>query len=263
MKLSVRESGFLEPVSDYPLDWSLGQIKELDYDGVELCMVPDRVGRGPRATRRGTWYSEYDAEGRRKIRQRTESLGLEIPTLSSDWAWGFSEFCPELSQWDRGVEIWGEDVEFARDVGARVILIHFAVATGTWEQAKKLLGRAADHAASRGIVLGYEGSIWHRVGLGGQETLVKMVDEIGSPGLQIYVHPNGDTAKQVKDVEEVGNRICALHSSALNPEIDYSQVFAALKKVGYDWYWCFEVGGELIQQAVQPWRELAKKAGVA
>ncbi len=259
MKLSVRESGFREPVSEYPLDWALGRIKELGYDGVELCMVPDRVRRWPRATRRGAWYSEYDAEGRKKLRQRAESLGLEIPTLSSDWAWGYSEFNPDMSQWDRGVEIIGEDVEFARDVGARAILIHFGVSTGTWEQAKRLLGRAADHAAARGIVLGFEGSIWFRAGLGGQETLVRMVDEIGSPGLKIYVHPHGDTAQQVKDVEEVGDRICALHASALDDKVDYGQVFAALKKVGYDWYWCFEVGGDLIAKSVQPWRELARR----
>ena len=84
---------------------------------------------------------------------------------------------------------------------------------------------------------------------------------IGSPGLKIYVHPHGDTAQQVKDLEEVGDRICALHSSALDDKVDYGQVFAALKKVGYDWYWCFEVGGDLIASSVKPWRELAKKHG--
>ena len=81
-----------------------------------------------------------------------------------------------------------------------------------------------------------------------------MVDEIGSPGLQIYVHPQKDTAPQVEDIRTVGKRICALHSSALNPEIDYGQVFAALKEVGYDWYWCFEVGGDLIAESARQWR---------
>ena len=45
MKLSIRESGFREPVAEHPLvDWSLGRIKELGYDGVELCMTATRVG---------------------------------------------------------------------------------------------------------------------------------------------------------------------------------------------------------------------------
>jgi sugar phosphate isomerase/epimerase len=262
MKLSVRESGFRESVADHPLDWALGRVKELGYDGIELCMVPDRVGRGPRATRRGAWYSEYDAEGRKKLVDRATSLGIEIPTLSSDWAWGYADYNPKLSQWDRGIEIINEDVDFARDVGAKVILIHFAVSQGSWEEAKTLLGRAADYAARRGIVLGFEGSIWFRVGLGGQETLCRMVDEIGSPGLQIYVHPQKDTKQQVEDIRTVGKRICALHSSALNPEVDYGPVFAALKEVGYDWYWCFEVGGDLIAESATKWREMAKQHGV-
>jgi sugar phosphate isomerase/epimerase len=84
-----------------------------------------------------------------------------------------------------------------------------------------------------------------------------MVDEIGSPGLQIYVHPHGDTESQVKSIEEVGNRICALHASAINPEVDYGKVFQALRAVGYDWYWCFEVGGDLIAESAKKWREIA------
>jgi sugar phosphate isomerase/epimerase len=48
----------------------------------------------------------------------------------------------------------------------------------------------------------------------------------------------------------------------LNPTVDYGQVFAALKAVGYDWYWCFEVGGDLIAESVRPWRELAGRHGV-
>lgn len=263
MKLSVRESGLREPVSEYPLDWAIGHIKKLGYDGIELCMNPDRVRRGPRSNRRGAWYLEYDKEGRQKLKNRAAEVGLEIPTLSSDWAWGYAEFNPDLSQWDRGVEILCEDVDFARDVGAKAILIHFGVATGTWEQAKKLLGRAAEYAAKQGVILGFEGSIWFRAGLGPQETLVQMVDEIDSPGLKIYVHPHGGTEQQVKDVLEVGNRICALHSSVHNPEVDYSKVIDALKQVGYNWYWCMEVGGDLIPQSAETFKKIFQENGVA
>ena len=264
MKLSVRESGFREPVAEHPLvDWSIPRIKELGYDGVELCITATRVIPGrPRASGRGVWYREYDAEGRKRMRDKAQEIGLEIPTMSSDWAWGYADFNPDLSQWDRGVEILGEDAAFAKDVGAKVILIHFGTSTGTWDQAKRLLTRAAEHGQKNNIIFGVEGSIWFRVGLGGQDTLCKMVDEIGSKHLQIYVHPQRDTEQQVKDILEVGNRICALHSSALNPEVDYGKVFEALKKVGYDWYWCMEVGGDLIPESVGKWHELAKKHGV-
>ncbi|TAK22669.1 MAG: sugar phosphate isomerase/epimerase [Chloroflexota bacterium] len=263
MKLSVRESGFREPVADHPLiDWSLPRIKELGYDGVELCMTATRVGR-PRTSGRGAWYAEYDAEGRARLVDKAASLSLQIPTLSSDWAWGYADFNPDLSMWDRGVEILAEDAKFAHDVGARSILIHFGTSTGTWSQAQRLLTRAAEHAAKQNVVFGFEGSIWFRTGLGGQDTLCKMVDDIGSPNLQIYVHPQRDTDQQVKDIREAGKRICALHSSALSDGIDYKRVFAALKEVGYDWYWCLEVGGDLIVDSVAKWHKIARESGVA
>ncbi|HLH73483.1 MAG TPA: hypothetical protein VKX96_09380 [Chloroflexota bacterium] len=89
-----------------------------------------------------------------------------------------------------------------------------------------------------------------------------MVDEIGSAGLRIYVHPHGDTASQVKSIEEVGDRICALHASALNPEVDYGQVFTVLRRVGYDWYWCFEVAEDLFAASAKGFDKLAREFGL-
>jgi sugar phosphate isomerase/epimerase len=233
----------------------------MGYQGVELSTQPDREARGYRQ-RRGIWSERLDSNARAQIKAAAAANGLEIPTLSSDWAWGYSDFHPTLAAWDRGLELLISDAVLARDLGAKAILIHFGTSTGTWDQAKALLKHAADEAAKLGVVLGFEGSIWFRAGLGGQETLVRMVDEIGSPGLRIYVHPHGDTAAQVRDIEQVGDRICALHASALNPEVDYGQVFAALKRVGYDWYWCFEVPEDLFAPSVAGFRELARQYGL-
>jgi hypothetical protein len=85
-----------------------------------------------------------------------------------------------------------------------------------------------------------------------------MVDEVNSPALKIYVHPHGDTASQVQAIDEVGERICALHASALQPDVDYGQVFAALTRAKYDWYWCFEVGEELFASSAAGFRELTR-----
>jgi hypothetical protein len=86
-----------------------------------------------------------------------------------------------------------------------------------------------------------------------------MVDEIASPALRIYVHPHGDTTAQVRDVEQVGDRICTLHASALNPEVDYRRVFAALERVNFDWYWCFEVSDDLFEASATSFGELARQ----
>jgi len=257
VKVSIRESSFRATPSELPLDQSFAKLAQMGYQGVELSTIPDREARGYRQ-RRGVWAGTLDGENRARLKLAAAANGLEIPTLSADWAWGYSEFHPTLATWDRGAELFVEDARLAADLGAKSILIHFGVSTGTWDQAKAILKSAATEAEKVGVVLGFEGSIWFRAGLGGQDTLVRMVDEISSPGLKIYVHPHGDTAAQVRDIDEVGDRICALHASALNPEVDYTQVFAALQRAKYDWYWCFEVSEDLFESSANGFRELTR-----
>lgn len=261
MKLSLRESAFRAPPLELPLDKSFAELARMGYQGVELSTIPDREARGYRQ-RRGIWAEMLDSARRAEIKAAATAVGLEIPTLSSDWAWGYSEFHPSLADWGRGAELLVKDAELARDLGAGSILIHFGVTTGTWDQAKGVLKEVAAEAEKFGVIMGFEGSIWFRAGLGGQDTLVRMVDEIGSPALKIYVHPHGDTASQVQSIEEVGDRICALHASAINPAVDYGQVFAALARVGYDWFWCFEVGQDLFEQSVTDFNDLARRHGL-
>ena len=262
MKLSIRESAFRASPAELPLEQAFAELARLGYQGVELSTIPDREARGVRQ-RRGIWAGMLDQQQRARIKAAAAAAGLEIPTLSADWAWAYSEFHPTLAGWGRGAELIVEDAKLAADLGAKVILIHFGISTGTWDQAKGLLQEVAAEAAKLGVVLGFEGSIWFRVGLGGQETLVRMVDEIASPGLRIYVHPHGDTAAQVRAIDEVGDRICALHASALNPEVDYGQVLAALRRANYDWYWCFEVSQDLFASSAAGFQELAQKHGLA
>lgn len=255
MRLSLRENAFKASPLELPLDQSFAELARLGYQGVELSTIPDREFRGYRQ-RRGIWAEMLDAAHRAEVKAAAAAVNLEIPTLSADWAWGYSEYHSSLDGWARGAELLVKDAELARDLGARAVLIHFGSSTGTWDQAKGILKEIAAEAERLGVVLAFEGSIWFRVGLGGQETLVRMVDEIASPSLKIYVHPLGDTAAQVRSIEEVGDRIRALHASAINPDVDYSQVFAALARVGYDWYWCFEVGPELFERSVADYNEL-------
>lgn len=262
MKVSVRESAYRASPAELPLEQAFAELARLGYQGVELSTIPDREARGIRQ-RRGIWAEKLDATQRARIKEAATAQGLEIPTLSADWAWGYSEFHPTLSTWERGAELIVEDARLAADLGARAVLIHFGVSTGTWDQAKGIVRDVAAEAERSGVVLGFEGSLWHLVGLGGQDTLVRMVDEIGSPAFRIYVHPHGDTAAQVRAIDEVGERICALHASALNPAVDYGQVFAALQRAKYDWYWCFEVSQDLFASSVSGFRELLSRHGGA
>jgi hypothetical protein len=53
----------------------------------------------------------------------------------------------------------------------------------------------------------------------------------------------------------------ALHSSFPSVQVDYRKMLAALKEVGYDWYWCFEVGQDRAGQAVADFRHIQKVYG--
>jgi sugar phosphate isomerase/epimerase len=260
MKLSVREGPFRASPADLPLDKAFAELARLGYQGVELSTIPDREARGVRQ-RRGVWPERLDAGRRAQIKAAAATAGIEISTLSSDWAWAYSEFHPTLDGWDRGAELIVADAGLARDLGARAILIHFAVSTGPWDQARGILKEVAAEAEKLGVILGFEGSLFPLLGHGGQDQLVRMVDEVGSAALRIYVHPHGDTASQVKSIDEVGDRICALHASALDPNVDYRQVFAALRRAHYDWYWCFEVPEDLFAASATGFQELIRHSG--
>lgn len=261
MKVSIREGAFRATPSELPLDKSFAELARLGYSGVELSTIPDREARGFRQ-RRGVWAEKLDAGKRAKIKASAAAVGLEISTLSSDWAWGYSEFHPTLDGWDRGAEIILEDAKLAADLGAKSILIHFGTSTGPWDQARGILKEVAKEAEKTGTILGFEGSLFYGLGLGGQDQLVRMVDEVGSSALKIYVHPHGDTASQVKAIDEVGERICALHASAIDRGVDYGQVFAALKRAKYDWYWCFEVANDLFESSINDFKDIARQYGV-
>jgi sugar phosphate isomerase/epimerase len=261
VKVSIREGSFRATPSELPLEKSFAELARLGYDGVELSTIPDREARGFRQ-RRGVWAEKLDAGNRAQIKASAASVGMEIPTLSSDWAWGYAEFHPTLDGWDRGAEIILEDAKLAADLGARSILIHFGTSTGPWDQARGILKEMARAAEKTGTILGFEGSLFYGLGLGGQDQLVRMVDEVGSPALKIYVHPHGDTASQVKAIDEVGERICALHASAIDRGVDYGQVFAALRRAKYDWYWCFEVANDLFESSITDFKDIARQYGV-
>jgi len=264
MKVSLRV-GFRrdDPVS--PLDGVLAECREMGYEGVELMLstsypfggTPGRRGGG-----RGPWSSEsVTPELRERLRESSRRHGVEISTLSADWAWGYAQYNPRLSQWDRGVELLRSDVGLAADLGARAMLMHVGESQGSWEEIKSIVARTVEEGARREVKVGFEAGIFARTGLGGLEALIKLVDELDTPWFGVYEHcywPRGDMQPH-EEIRLVGHRMVALHSSALNVQVDYERMLEALREVGYDWYWVFEVGWEQAQQSVQGWRYLMKK----
>src|SRR5207249_940549 len=105
----------------------------------------------------------------------------EISTLSADWAWGYAQYNPRLSQWERGVELLRSDVNLAADLGAGAILIHVGESQGSWDEIRSIVSRVVEEGARREVKIGFEAGIFARTGLGGLEALIRLVDELNTP----------------------------------------------------------------------------------
>ncbi|HEX2037729.1 MAG TPA: sugar phosphate isomerase/epimerase family protein [Chloroflexota bacterium] len=266
MKVSLRV-GYRrdDPVS--PLDGVLRDCREMGYDGIELMVSPSYPyggAAGRRGGGRGPWASEsVSAELRERLRESAARHGVEIATLSADWAWGYAQYNPRLSQWDRGAELLRADVDLAADLGARAMLMHVGESQGSWEEIKGIVARTVERAARREVRVGFEAGIFARTGLGGLEALIKLVDELDTPWFGVYEHcrwPRGELQPH-EEIRLVGQRMVALHSSALNVQIDYGKMLQALQEVGYDGYWVFEVGWDQAQASIDGYRYLMRVHG--
>ena len=262
MKVSLRV-GFRrdDPVS--PLDAVLRDCHEMGYDGIELMLSPSYAyGPSGRRGSRGPWSSEsLTPDLREQLRQSARRHGVEISTLSADWAWGYAQFNPHLSQWDRGIQLLRSDVGLAADLGARAMLMHVGESQGSWDEIKRIVSETIEEAARREVKVGFEAGIFARTGLGGLESLIKLVDELKTPWFGVYEHcywPRGELQPH-QEIELVGQRMVALHSSALNVQVDYPRMLGALKAVGYDWYWVFEVGWDQAQTSINGWNYLMQQ----
>jgi hypothetical protein len=172
---------------------------------------------------------------------------LPILSLSSDWAWAYAVFFPELKDWSRGVEFLAEDARLARDLGAHTLLVHFATSKGSWQDCKALIADVAAAGEQYGIRFGYEANIWELIELGGFEGLLRMTDEVGSPYFGVYLHnayPRSGLPLET-EIERAGSRLVpVMHSSSLTSgqvEIDYPKAFAAMKTHFGEGVYTFEV----------------------
>jgi len=260
MKVSIRV-GFERPEEEgqHPLDSILKKVSGWGYDGIELMLMPPGLFGGPP----GAWSPNLTQEDRKTMVQLAEKYNVEIATLSADWAWGYSQYMPTLDHWQRGMEILKSDIRLAHDLGAKAILVHFGASrSDSWEQAKAMATELAEEGERQGVRVGFEGGIFEGIGLGGLDALVQLVDEINSPWFGIYEHcywPHGDMQPH-EEIELVGKRIFCLHTFTIDPEhIDYAAMCKALKEVGYDWYWVFEIPLEAAEESKKAWEEVMAK----
>ena len=162
-----------------------------------------------------------------RLRQSAKRHGVAIATLSADWAWGYAQYHPRLSQWERGVELLRSDVNLAADLGAGAILIHVGESQGSWEEIRGIVSRVVEEGARREVKIGFEAGIFARTGLGGLEELIRLVDELDTPWFGVYEHcywPRRRERQPHEEIRMVGHRMVSLHSSQPSVQIDYEQM---------------------------------------
>ncbi len=240
MKVSIRAS--LRPVrgSDvHPLKWAFEEGSRLGFDGLELCMEAGAWS----FDLAGSWTDEL-IDG---IKELCRQYNMSIYSLSSDWAWAYASFFPELKGWGRGVELIANDAKLARELGAHTILMHFATSKGSWEDCRSLLKDVASVGEETGVALGYEANIWERLGFGGLDSICRMTDEVGSSHFGVYLHnayPRAGLPLH-EEVAEAGKRLVkTMHSSSLvsgRVDIDFEKAFDAMKTYFSDGVYTFEI----------------------
>jgi hexulose-6-phosphate isomerase len=231
----------------------------MGYDALELMLMPGRMWGPPEIS---PWSPALTSEDRQSILKVTSEHGIEIGSLSADWAWGYSQYNPRLDHWGRGVEILKGDIELAQDLGASVILVHFGSSkSDDWDQVRAIATELAETGERCKVKVGFEGGIFARVGLGGLDALARLIDEVDSPWFGAYEHcywPRGEQQPH-EEIAMLGERIVCLHSSRLDFEhVDYEKMCAALKEIGYDEYWVFEVEGMGLEMAAESQKGFAE-----
>ena len=245
MKTSIRAS--MRPVrgSDaHPLLWAFEQGSNLGFDGLELCMGANR----------NSFHSAWSEQVVADTLALCQKHALPILSLSSDWAWAYAVFFPELKDWAHGVELLAGDARLAKALGAHTILMHFATSKGSWEDCRALLKDVAAAGEEQGIVFGYEANIWSQIDLGGYEGLLRMVDEVASPSFGVYLHNAypGSGLPLETEVKMAGSRLVpVMHSSSLTSgqvEIDFPKAFAAMKTYFQEGVYTFEVPWDVAEE---------------
>jgi sugar phosphate isomerase/epimerase len=261
VKVGIRENGFRQDARDFSQADLFDAAARIGYQGIELATMPERDERG--RTRRGVWPEELRPGEAASIRQAAAARGLEIPTVCPNWIRSYGEYHPRLDDWKRATELIKLDVDFAAEVGARVLLVTLAFARATWFQACALLDEWATYGGTKGVTVAFEGSCFHRIGLGGQERLIQLVDEVRNPHLGVYAHPEGTGRRNAEEIRSIGHRIVGLHSREIRGDVDYPEMLRALREVGYDGFWIFEVSGDLIESSRAAWERVAGAAARA
>jgi len=217
-------------------------LKDIGYDFLELALRRDDLP----AVREG-----WDVE----LRELAAETGIPVKSLT--WG-GFPEFargCQDPTRRGQVVKEVQEMVEFARRVGAEVILLPVWEGEGLdYEQGVELyregLRPCVQAAEKAGVRLALEhipSSKFANTGL----AVGEVARAVGSPALGVYYDIGNDTAAgedPVEAISKLGSLLVQIHLKGTRgrafPEMPLTEIRQALTEAGFSGRGAVEIGGK-------------------
>lgn len=221
--------------------------------------IEDQMALAARAGYHGVEIGTLDnAADRERALAAAKAVGLELPSVmaSGHWANPLSSGDEDVRQ--KGLQNIRDSVDTAVAIGATVVLVVPAVITDTqsygeaYDLSLKSMKELAPYAAEHGIKLGVE-NVWNRFLLTPRE-MGQYLDDVDAPNVGLYFDCGNilNYGYPQQWIRELGDRIIKVHVKdfdantrswrwLLQGSVNWKEVRAALREVGYDDYLTVEL----------------------
>ncbi|SHF37554.1 Sugar phosphate isomerase/epimerase [Caldanaerobius fijiensis DSM 17918] len=233
MKTGFRTVGF----SKWNIFDALKKIKEIGYEGVELCLEhPDMQSE------------KMDDEMIADVRRYLDGIGLEIASVS---------YHGDNDPLDVKISNTYKAIDIANKIGASILIINCEKKSnevaGQYESLVKRMKDFASYAEQRGIVLAFEPEpllIIQTV-----DDMIRLMDDVCSDNLKVNMDVGHtyitdpdlpEAILKLKDkivhvhLEDIKNKVHS-HLYPLDGDIDYKKMFHAFEEIGYNGYYVIDM----------------------
>lgn len=265
---SVSYSKTWKGQSELSLDGFIEKAAELGYDGIEL------MGKRPHAS-----PLDLSGDDRKKLKEAIDSKGLELPCIAGYHDFSRDLNHPDMPCFEKEILFLRETIRLAYDLGAGIVRTFSGFLRpeipfdDQWGWCVSNLKEGVRYAEDLGIILALQN---HSPLAVHHQDVLQMVAEIGSPNMKVALDAPYVAATMTpleKAVLDTGtlmvystasdhvSRTIAFHHSASSTfsmkgkyqldrtiavpvgtgEVDYTEFFRALKKIGYDAYMAYEI----------------------
>ncbi len=232
---------------DEPLETTFQRLSRCGFDGIELMGEPDR----------------YDPA---EVLRLCDGYRLRVFSIAGMYPWPTNErdlANPDPSVRERAVAYLRRCVDFGRDLAASLIIVVPSAVGKTqpagglsgaeawdesfrkdWDRAVESVGRAAEYAAEKGIVLAIEPINRYETYLvNSAEQGMRFISDVGSNWVKLHLdtfHMNIEERSPEEAVRLAGESLVNVHVSDSNRQavgrghFDFGAFMGALKAIGYE-----------------------------